>query len=317
MKTNALKTFCTLLLSTGLMASLWAEPAQATVIYKADHENGQFPPGEFPSGEQITCCSYSATVGPSPALGSFGARFELHDTDPVLVGGTRTQFGMWPGYWSYTIGTGINFGGITPVHCNPCPDDWFSVSIYFPTDFVTDATGPGHNELYFQWHNPNDPGEVGRSPNLSLNTTGDGKLIWLVIYSATAIQTSNNGTAVRVWEETIPKGQWVRFVGRAHWAYDNTGRLEMWRQTGTGAPVQIVSRLNAPNCYNDQGRIHMQWGLYKWPWNFDGTTTVSTRVIYLDEIKLGDANSSVTEMLAIGSAAPSSPPAAPTGLRVQ
>jgi Polysaccharide lyase len=261
-------------------------PTHADIIFEGDYESGNF------SGwtELRKCCSYSQQIVASPArAGKYAARFELRDTDYVDTG-TRSEVK----YISSRIG---RIGG---------PDEWYGFSIYLPPDYEVDYyTAPTwQNELLAQWHDTPDEGEAAKSPPLGIGTTG-GEWIIDTRYSSKPIQTANDGARVVHWRAPYQTGVWTDWVVHVKWSYQSDGFLEIWKDG-----KRIVD-YRGPNTYNNQGNNYFQWGIYKWPWTNNGTTDVSKRIVYNDELRIGDSNSSYAEVAPRSSTPDTTPPSAP------
>lgn len=269
----------------------------AAIVFKSDYEGGNF------SGwnQRANCCSYSQHVVPNTQYpnapvraGQHAARFELRDTDPMVHNGTRSEVA----YLSSQIG---NIGG---------SDEWYGFSIYLPPDFVPDIVGPYPvGETLVQWKDIPDQGETGRPPSLHINTQRD-KWIIETRYSSKRIQTdaydpAQTGQAV-LWEAPFQgdRGVWTDFVVHVRWSCKNAppfpsdaacqqmpaGFVEVWKNG-----QQIVD-YQGPTSYNDQSNIFFKSGLYKAWWNNNNTTSVSTRILYNDELRIGDSTSCFNEV---------------------
>ena len=102
--------------------------------------------------------------------------FELHDSDPLVANGTRTEVDVRSALVGIIGGT----------------DDWYGFSFYLPTGYAIDDwpytyLGLGAFELLAQWHVAPDAGEVWRNPVLFLVTDG-GKWKFVTRHSGTPIQ---------------------------------------------------------------------------------------------------------------------------------
>jgi hypothetical protein len=86
-------------------------------------------------------------------------------------------------------------------------------------------------------------------------------------------------------------GQWVDWVVKWKLSYgNNDGILQVWRNG-----VQVVNRVNAPNCYNTEVGPYLKIGIYAYSWgNYE--PDVKNIAIYYDAFRIGDQNSSFAEV---------------------
>ncbi len=225
------------------------------------------------------CCSYSGKIVTSPVrAGRYAARFELHHGDRKIWFGKRAELSR----------SGDNrFGKIGGT------DEWYGFSIYLPDDYEDDS----EYEILTQWHAKRDEGEVFRSPVLSLHTYNGN---WWIrnIHSSKPIQTDNDGVRKVLWEASYEddKGKWTDWVVHVKWSYLSDGFVEIWKNSQKLTLKTGKKRYNGPDCYNDKRNIYLQSGIYKSPWNENPPTEVIKRVIYYDELRIGDSNSSFAEV---------------------
>lgn len=286
-----------------LVFFFFAWPAAADLLLNVDYGSGNFSQGP---GWAALCCNHSGRVVDAPGRpGKKAARYELHFGDPKTANGTRAER-VYKG--NNRIG---KVGG---------PDEWYGFSIYLPPDYGVDS-GRSWNlysdafEILAQWHSTPDAGEVSPSPPLSIATDGRNWRI-ISVSSSTQILTSNTGNFKSLWTGAWQAGTWTDWVIHVKWSYQDDGFLEIWKDGR-----QVVN-YRGPNAYNDRGNNYFQWGIYKPLWN-SGRTSLSTRVVYNGELRIGDSTSSYAEVAPQGKGGntPTSPAqeqvfAAPTNLRV-
>ena len=53
----------------------------------------------------------------------------------------------------------------------------------------------------------------------------------------------------------------------------------------------VYSRLNMPNCYNDLLSPYFKIGIYKWDWAGTSKSVTTSRVVYIDEVRIGNEKS--------------------------
>ncbi len=196
--------------------------------------------------------------------GTAGGRFEIRDSDPLIWGGNRAEYAQ-------PSSSSLNEG-------------WFGFSSYFPSSFVSDPTA----EVIGQWHDIPDQGETNtRNPSNAIYAQND-KFRWRTKWDADAIQTNN--TTDGTWDAdlgVIPKDQWIDWVVHIKFSHTDTGILEVWMNG-----VKVIDRQNMPNSYNDGKFPYLKFGIYRWQWG----TPVNQRVIYYDEVRVGNQNSSYEEV---------------------
>ncbi|PSB44125.1 hypothetical protein C7B80_21870, partial [Cyanosarcina cf. burmensis CCALA 770] len=94
------------------------------------------------------------------------------------------------------------------------------------------------------------------------------------------------------------RGKWTDIVMNVKWTGNNDGFLKLWLKAGNGSYVQKIN-YQGPTFWNDEGNgPYFKMGLYKGDPNFDGPPN---RVVYTDEYRLGDANSSFEQVAPEGS----------------
>jgi hypothetical protein len=205
--------------------------------------------------------------------GNAAGRFEIDKNDPKIWSATRSEFSEAS-------------KSITR------PEGWYGFSQYFPDSYTFDSSG----EVITQWHDQSDAGEsVDRSPSNAI-ISSDGRLKWMLRWDADAIMDSGftDGT-IYIDLGTIPKKKWIDWVVHIKYSHTNTGILEVWMDG-----EKVIDRQNMPNAYNDVSYPYLKFGLYKWSW---GNSTTN-RVMYFDEVRVGDENSSYDEVKPSGSQEP-------------
>lgn len=217
---------------------------------------------------------YSLQYTPALAYkGNKSARMELRDSDNMVNGGTRSEI-------AFETATG--------------KDRWYSFAVFFPSDYAKDSG----NESITQWHSRPDIGEEWRSPSIAMIVHND-RFRFDVDYNAEPIsnlmQTVNN----KQYDlGAIPKGVWVEFVFHIIHSHESDGLVEIW-QNGTK-----VLEHKGGNRWNDKQLPFWKVGVYKWLWNNNGTTDTKQRVLYLDDIRVGNENATYNDMTSGTTTAP-------------
>ena len=196
--------------------------------------------------------------------GSNSGRFEIRKNDPQIYGGHRTELVQ-------SLSTTQSEG-------------WYGFSQYFPSDYGSDDTGDGIG----QWHDIPDSGEATNRPPSNALLASNDRLKWIVRWDADRIMTNGNTDGIfHIDLGQIPKNRWVDWVVHIKYAHNNTGILEVWMDG-----KKVINRQNMPNAYNDQKYPYFKFGVYKWNWGNSSTK----RVIYYDEVRVGNKNSSYDEV---------------------
>jgi hypothetical protein len=164
---------------------------------------------------------------------------------------------------------------------------WYSEAIYFPSaQYLYD----NDNDIINQWHQ-------GISPSLSLRTE-DGRFHVKV--------GDNKDTRVDIDLGPILYDQWNLFVFHIIHGVGSAGVLDVWHN----GIHKIVNRVGG-NMYPISGSIESpRWkvGIYKDGWNDSRTTDTSLRVLFFDEVTIGNESSNYDEMTGIPPIVPPPPP---------
>ena len=230
----------------------------AHILYQVGFENND----PFPSFlTKQTATPYGLQIVENPVYqGKKAARFELRDADPESNNGTRAE---------------ISF---------PKPDDksnlerWYAFALYFPTDgYQADSI----DEVICQWH------QGGKAtPALCIRTKND--RITLRIKST--LQSKE-----KVELGAIEKDVWHYYVIHVKHSAGDDGLVEIWRDGAS------IAQSTGANMYDLSGGVFhapaWKLGIYKSSWNKSKTTNTSKRVLYFDEIKLGDEQAKFADMM--------------------
>lgn len=152
---------------------------------------------------------------------------------------------------------------------------WYSYALLFDSaNYKKDAS----DEVITQWHQGG-----GKTPALCLRSKND--RLYLRIMGTTWIDLG-----------LIDKNKWHSYVMHVVHSSASTGLIELWRD-GT----KILSR-KGQNMYAVTGDIkppNLKLGIYKSAWNYSETTATNKRVLYFDEIKIGNEKATLTEMMPV------------------
>ena len=208
-----------------------------------------------------TATSYGIARVTSPVFqGSAAGRFEIRDTDPEASGGTRSEV-LFPEQ------TSLN--------------RWYAFAVYFPSDqYKYDET----DETICQWHQ-----EGGTSASISLRTKND-RLVLSVI-------PSYKGTSQKYDVGAVTKDAWNTVILHVNHSPDSDGLIELW------VNGQKVAERTGDNMYSlsNSGVVTPRWklGVYKSKWNGSNTTATSERVLYVDNVILGNEHATYEEIASV------------------
>jgi hypothetical protein len=191
--------------------------------------------------------------------GTKAARFELRDTDPEVQNGTRAEI-------TFPEATNLN--------------RWYAYAIYFPggNQYEPEAS----DEVITQWHQGG-----GFTPSLCLRTKND------TIY----LRVVNSPGGSNQWFNVAPldRGNWHTYVMHVRHSSGVDGKVEIWRD-GNPNPVRTYDGINMYPLSTTVHEPNWKLGVYKSAWNGSATTTKNLRVLYFDDIMLGDENATLSEM---------------------
>ncbi|WP_200977079.1 polysaccharide lyase [Echinicola sp. 20G] len=153
-------------------------------------------------------------------------------------------------------------------------EKWYSFAAYFPSDgYKMDRS----NEIITQWH------QGGKSPALSLRVQDD----------KFCIRTLHENPDIK-WKYTyfgnFVKDKWTELVFHVVHSGGSDGLVEIW-QNGT----KVLTH-KGKNTWDDADLPNWKIGIYKAIWN-KSTTDTDRRVVYYDNIKIGNKNISFEEMI--------------------
>lgn len=149
---------------------------------------------------------------------------------------------------------------------------WYAYALYAPSaQFKYDSD----DDVITQWHQGG-----GKTPALCLRVKADRLYIRIL------------GTWVDLC--AFDKDKWHAYVLHINHSAGSDGLIEIWRDG-----VKIMNRSGA-NMYAVTGDFHnpnVKMGVYKSDWNGSGTTQTNIRVLYFDDIKIGNENATYADMV--------------------
>lgn len=150
-------------------------------------------------------------------------------------------------------------------------DRWYGFSMYLK-DWVDDDAG----EHVFQWHPDNATGSAA----MALWTTG-GRF--------TYVTNNTGGMGQNEYHDIGPvlSNQWVDFVIHIRWATDTTGILQVWMNGNL-----VINKVNVKTATVTS---YFKLGINKFGWLLQ-TSTVAQRILYFDEVRIGNANATYSDV---------------------
>ncbi|THU39344.1 hypothetical protein FAM09_12600 [Niastella caeni] len=166
---------------------------------------------------------------------------------------------------------------------------WYSYALYVPSaQFQYDSD----DDVITQFHQGG-----GATPALCLRVRRDH--LWIRVL----------GT----WTDLGPflKDKWHTYILHAKHSSGSDGLLEFWID---GVKVFTKSGANAYTVGSTYHMPNMKLGIYKSNWNGSGTTDTKIRVLYFDDIKIGNENATYNDMVPSGgtTTTPTEPAPTPT-----
>jgi len=245
-----------------LTTATLTKTAASNVIFDGNFERGLAPWKKVPKAIK-TCCNHSLKIVNSPTrAGDNAAQFTLKQSD------------------------GVRRAELRSVNAVPANSEvWYGFSIYLPNSWVVDR---GANDIIAQYGAPPDR-------NLGETHSRGGPPLALVV-------SGKNFRIVRRWDTnsiTTPKsvtneesidigayktGVWTDFVIHIKWSYKSDGFIQVYKNG------KLVVDKIGPTNRNDQKGIFFNTGIYKPKFEtHPEESDVDKRVLYFDEIRIGDA----------------------------
>lgn len=251
----------------------------------------------------VNSANYYEIVGSPTRSGKKAIKFYNHRVS--ATNGYRSEAIAWAG-----LGSG------RALYFKIGEEYWLGFSIYLPEDFVCDGCkDPNYNnEIHGQFHGTPDRGsrtrpgyeeEEYRNPPIALLIIEDK---WIIFNKSDSNPVTVNRNYERKMRYDIgswleDKGKWTDWVFHFKLDYtkngDNGGFFKVYKNG-----VLVVNDKGG-NCYNDLLGPYFQFGTYKFSWK-SGPTDTDTRIVYFDEIKIGDKNSNFYDVSPRDSTPPAS-----------
>ena len=157
--------------------------------------------------------------------------------------------------------------------------EWFAFDTYVPVWQQEDIRVEGFVQYHALSSNP---------PPFSL-TCENGVYQLRQYYKPDGITVFNLITPL----ETFPKGQWNKFVIHYKRSLGNDGLIELWCNG-----IRYISK-TGPNTTLENGAIeptgYFKFGMYKWVNTGANPSVYAARVLYLDNIKVGNSTATIND----------------------
>ncbi|MDP0496556.1 MAG: polysaccharide lyase [Verrucomicrobiota bacterium JB024] len=165
---------------------------------------------------------------------------------------------------------------------NADSDRWYGFSLYIPKGGFPDEK---QNAVIFQLHATPDRtlGEPYRQPVVAFNIR-DGKLTTAPSYDLEKVSPKNvniekNRLPFELASITDLEGKWTDFVVHAKMGLENDAVYQVWVD---GKLMVDIKDFNMG--YNDEVGPYPSWGVYSY------NSVGDQRILYIDEVRIGDAN---------------------------
>ncbi len=227
-------------------------PISSNIIYRENFEGSSIWPGGL-GREWNDPYSFSVVTSPSRE-GAKSGRFELRDGDADDMARSEVR-------WPSTVNGA---------------DRWFSFWVYWPSNGQATDSKP---EIFHQTHQSSKT-----SPPMSM-VIKNGKM-WAEINGQVFSGVLGQGSGTITTDlGAVPKDQWVKFVFHYKFSYNTDGKWQIWK--------------NGQQIYNYSGKTiyppaitsslpSFKLGIYKWPWAGSGSSDVKTRIMYVDDVRIGN-----------------------------
>ncbi len=183
----------------------------------------------------------------------------------------------------------VNNIELSTKNFNPNETYWLGLAIYIPADW--DTSGDVGGDIMLQFHGDKDAAEPYRNPPFALSARqGVWKATWKADSNATSASSSSYTNSSSAFMSDMVLGAWTTFAIEIYFDYNNggSGHIGIW--------INGTQELNVDSAvgYNDTKGPYLKMGNYKseWKesnWGWGGASTFSTRLSYIDDIKIGDA----------------------------
>jgi len=109
----------------------------------------------------------------------------------------------------------------------------------------------------------------------------------------------------------VLQDQWNDFVVKITWSNSGNGQLVVWLNSASES-TPTLTRSNISIGYPDQTQNYWKYGIYKWPWSGNNTTSSYRAVAWFDEVRLGNGAETFATMMPISGGGATQTVATPT-----
>src|ERR1044072_844083 len=190
-------------------------------------------------------------------------------TNPVYQGSKAARFELRDTDPENHSGTRSEISFDDPTNLNR----WYSYALYVPSAYYK---ADAEDEIITQWH---QGGSL--TPALCLRVKSD--KLYIRILGTTWVELGN-------WD----KDALHAYVMHIKHSSGSDGLIEIWKD---GAKILNRSGANMYKAGGDITNPTVKMGVYKSDWNGSGTTATNIRVLYLDDIKIGNENATYADMV--------------------
>jgi hypothetical protein len=220
-------------------------------------------------GKEVGDWEYALQYVTSPVFkGRKAARFEIRADQALVKDGKRAE--------------------VTIVGPVTSKERWYSFAVYFPSDgFAKDTV----REIISQWYQRADHhlGEKSSSPATALRVNKD-RFVLDTGFNADLVSDGVNPESKKKLDlGEVTKDTWHEFVFHFVHSFHEDGLIEVWHNGN-----KILTH-TAGNMYNNAVMPKWKLGLYKAAFK-SGISAVTNRVVYFDNIKVGNEHASYAEM---------------------
>lgn len=188
-------------------------------------------------------------------------RFELRDSDPQVKKSIRAEVGF------RTVQK----------------EAWYAYSIYFPTSGYEKDNMP---EIISQWHQPK-----GGSPPNAIQVENN------EIYFRSINRSDTRDNSNKVYTNypigSVQRGKWQKYTFHFIHSPDDDGLIEIWLNE------EKVLTLTGQNMRKGFDLPYFKIGIYKWRWNNGEKTQTNQRVLFFDNIAIGNKWASFDDLTVV------------------
>jgi hypothetical protein len=260
----------------------FATTASSAILFYEDFED----PLDFGKDWALGRCDGSHGLTTEQVrYGSKSYKFSLTHYDSGDYKEGLQPVGFNNGDWHFTIGS----------------EYWTGFSLFLADGYHSPAGGDGgiiHHQYHGHPDNPPtcDPEEPWRTPIQIIKTRQGNWASWIRYDPLQRTPLGGGHTTTFYDYPPFSTGQWVDFVINVKWSYNDDGFLKVWKDG------VLVTDYTGGTCYNDDKGPYLWIGIYSHSLDQDQTIT-----IYYDELRIGDSNSSYSEVAPGGSVKPLPP----------